>query len=118
MRAGHDFELNHPLNRGSDSASPVQAGEKSTTKRPRRDIHARARQNQSYFRLSRKLDGVQRHEMALNRTKFGYPQWIIMKQYQQLSRWLGRLDSNQGMPESKSGALPLGYAPTRLARPV
>ena len=27
--------------------------------------------------------------------------------------WLGRLDSNQGMPESKSGALPLGYAPTR-----
>ena len=25
--------------------------------------------------------------------------------------WLGRLDSNQGMPESKSGALPLGYAP-------
>src|SRR5712671_4267724 len=27
--------------------------------------------------------------------------------------WLGRLDSNQGMPESKSGALPLGYAPRR-----
>ena len=27
------------------------------------------------------------------------------------SGWLGRLDSNQGMPESKSGALPLGYAP-------
>src|SRR5690606_9616795 len=26
--------------------------------------------------------------------------------------WLGRLDSNQGMPESKSGALPLGYAPS------
>ncbi len=28
--------------------------------------------------------------------------------------WLGRLDSNQGMAESKSAALPLGYAPTRL----
>jgi hypothetical protein len=27
--------------------------------------------------------------------------------------WLGRLDSNQGMAESKSAALPLGYAPTR-----
>src|ERR1700755_1938783 len=26
--------------------------------------------------------------------------------------WLGRLDSNQGMAESKSAALPLGYAPT------
>src|ERR1700732_2592397 len=25
--------------------------------------------------------------------------------------WLGRLDSNLRMPESKSGALPLGYAP-------
>jgi hypothetical protein len=30
--------------------------------------------------------------------------------------WLGRLDSNQGMAESKSAALPLGYAPTRPAR--
>ncbi len=31
--------------------------------------------------------------------------------------WLGRLDSNQGMAESKSAALPLGYAPTvRLGR--
>ena len=26
--------------------------------------------------------------------------------------WLGRLDSNQGMAESKSAALPLGYAPS------
>ena len=25
--------------------------------------------------------------------------------------WLGRLDSNQRVPESKSGALPLGYNP-------
>ena len=28
--------------------------------------------------------------------------------------WLGRLDSNQGMAESKSAALPLGYAPKPL----
>ncbi len=28
-------------------------------------------------------------------------------------RWLGRQDSNLGMAESKSTALPLGYAPTR-----
>src|SRR5262245_26629279 len=33
------------------------------------------------------------------------------------ARWLGRQDSNLGMPESKSGALPLGYAPSR-SRPV
>src|SRR5215510_4255696 len=31
--------------------------------------------------------------------------------------WLGRQDSNLGMPESKSGALPLGYAPS-WSRPV
>ena len=30
--------------------------------------------------------------------------------------WLGRLDSNQGMAESKSAALPLGYAPTGPGR--
>jgi hypothetical protein len=29
--------------------------------------------------------------------------------------WLGCLDSNQGMPESKSGALPLGYSPKTLS---
>jgi hypothetical protein len=29
--------------------------------------------------------------------------------------WLGRQDSNLGMAESKSAALPLGYAPTSLA---
>ena len=28
-------------------------------------------------------------------------------------KWLGRLDSNQRMTESKSVALPLGYAPTK-----
>jgi hypothetical protein len=31
--------------------------------------------------------------------------------YQILSRWLGREDSNLRMAESKSAALPLGYAP-------
>jgi hypothetical protein len=29
-----------------------------------------------------------------------------------LNYWLGRQDSNLGMAESKSAALPLGYAPT------
>jgi hypothetical protein len=29
--------------------------------------------------------------------------------------WLGRQDSNLGMAESKSAALPLGYAPSRFA---
>ena len=28
-----------------------------------------------------------------------------------IKKWLGRLDSNQRMEESKSSALPLGYAP-------
>ena len=28
-----------------------------------------------------------------------------------IKNWLGRQDSNLGMPESKSGALPLGDAP-------
>jgi hypothetical protein len=31
--------------------------------------------------------------------------------------WLGRQDSNLGMAESKSAALPLGYAPFRPAAP-
>src|SRR6185437_2718865 len=31
--------------------------------------------------------------------------------------WLGRQDSNLGMAESKSAALPLGYAPPGRARP-
>ena len=34
-------------------------------------------------------------------------------QYQLLRRWLGRQDLNLGMAESKSAALPLGYAPKR-----
>jgi hypothetical protein len=39
-----------------------------------------------------------------------------------LKSWLGRQDSNLGMAESKSAALPLGYAPRRgrtiLGRPA
>jgi hypothetical protein len=31
--------------------------------------------------------------------------------------WLGRQDSNLGMAESKSAALPLGYAPTGTGEP-
>ena len=32
--------------------------------------------------------------------------------------WLGRQDSNLGMAESKSAALPLGYAPTNRNVPL
>jgi hypothetical protein len=35
-------------------------------------------------------------------------------QYQVLDNWLGREDSNLRMAESKSAALPLGYAPMPL----
>jgi hypothetical protein len=34
-----------------------------------------------------------------------------------MKRWLGRQDSNLGMAESKSAALPLGYAPTGAGEP-
>jgi hypothetical protein len=33
-----------------------------------------------------------------------------------LNKWLGYLDSNQGMTESKSVALPLGYSPMKMLR--
>jgi hypothetical protein len=36
---------------------------------------------------------------------------------QNMKRWLGRQDSNLGMAESKSAALPLGYAPTGAGEP-
>src|SRR5438067_8932649 len=41
----------------------------------------------------------------------------IVQRIQRVDSWLGRLDSNQGMAESKSAALPLGYAPTRWLAP-
>jgi hypothetical protein len=34
-----------------------------------------------------------------------------------MKQWLGRQDSNLGMAESKSAALPLGYAPTGTGEP-
>ncbi len=38
---------------------------------------------------------------------------IVEKISRDWTGWLGRQDSNLGMAESKSTALPLGYAPTR-----
>ncbi|GEM_PF-3690661 len=35
-----------------------------------------------------------------------------------INEWLGRLDSNQGMPVPKTGALPLGYAPTNRIKEI
>jgi hypothetical protein len=46
------------------------------------------------------------------RAKFEGAKRIFSMQYQLLSCWLGRQDSNLGMAESKSAALPLGYAPS------
>jgi hypothetical protein len=42
--------------------------------------------------------------------------WRIGENEERLSEinWLGREDSNLRMAESKSAALPLGYAPSRL----
>jgi hypothetical protein len=37
-------------------------------------------------------------------------------QYQVRNNWLGREDSNLRMAESKSAALPLGYAPAERVR--
>ena len=34
-----------------------------------------------------------------------------------MKQWLGRQDLNLGMAESKSAALPLGYAPTGAGEP-
>src|SRR5882757_2539835 len=50
--------------------------------------------------------------------RMGFPAWAKMLCFQRVTKgWLGRLDSNQGMAESKSAALPLGYAPTRWLAP-
>jgi hypothetical protein len=38
----------------------------------------------------------------------------IWKFFREGKRWLGRQDSNLGMPVPKTGALPLGDAPTTL----
>lgn len=35
-----------------------------------------------------------------------------------IEKWLGRLDSNQGMAVPKTAALPLGYAPTNQTEAI
>jgi hypothetical protein len=50
---------------------------------------------------------MQREKPAENSAKFERPIITITVLYQYLSRWLGRLDSNQGMAESKSTELAL-----------
>ena len=54
---------------------------------------------------------------ALCHRQTGLRVWPKNPSPQGLKGWLGRLDSNQGMAESKSAALPLGYAPTGTGRP-
>ncbi len=44
-----------------------------------------------------------------------FESWL-MKLFTNCEKWLGRQDSNLGMPESKSGALPLGDAPSQEER--
>src|ERR1700674_4101460 len=44
-------------------------------------------------------------------TEYQLNHWYGIK-----NRWLGRQDSNLGMAESKSAALPLGYAPSPAPR--
>ena len=74
-----------------------------------RQSGARQREKTSPWRISLSSEG---QNVAQNRAKVALHKRQILMQYQLLSRWLGRLDSNQGMAESKSAALPLGYAPT------
>jgi hypothetical protein len=50
-------------------------------------------------------------KVAQNRAKSGFSKTQIIMRYQWFGRWLGREDSNLRMAESKSAALPLGYAP-------
>ena len=42
-------------------------------------------------------------------------QLSYVAKYYHILRWLGYLDSNQGMPVSKTGALPLGDTPMTVA---
>ncbi len=42
-------------------------------------------------------------------------QLSYVARYYHILRWLGYLDSNQGMPVSKTGALPLGDTPMTVA---
>ena len=64
----------------------------------------------------RKLDSLVFTNRRLNGKKPDYSlrsPFDLMVNRPTPASWLGRQDSNLGMPESKSGALPLGDAPTR-----
>jgi hypothetical protein len=63
--------------------------------------------------VARKLDRLRLKKLVKNDRKFGRQTGQLTgREVAKLSiYWLGRLDSNQGMAESKSAALPLGYAP-------
>ena len=62
-----------------------------------------------------KITNLKRHGMIFYRANKHSDNTYIAKMGRFLilkNLWLGRLDSNQGMPVPKTGALPLGYAPT------
>jgi hypothetical protein len=83
----------------------------------RREIFARADRETTSASVSRK-NSIECNAVkaAINRAKFSPLKTAIINLYQTLGGWLGRLDSNQGMAESKSAALPLGYAPMPTGR--
>ena len=54
---------------------------------------------------------LQTHEGGTNLRKFRTFSSIRKNPRRDYTVWLGRKESNLRMPESKSGALPLGYAP-------
>ena len=64
------------------------------------------------IRLWRKLDSRARKKPAPNGDEIDSPREQKQLRYQLVIRWLGREDSNLRMAESKSAALPLGYAPS------
>ena len=78
--------------------------EKSTTKCPPRDFHRHVRRESSHIRLC----GMTAQAMPADSPHPAMGRKILRYQY---VTWLGRQDSNLGMAESKSAALPLGYAP-------
>ena len=59
-------------------------------------------------RISRLRDWFSGANVLKCREHFRHPE----VRYGDRTGWLGRQDSNLGMAESKSAALPLGYAPT------
>ncbi len=53
--------------------------------------------------------------LTLSQRSLRFESWL-MEMFTNWGKWLGRQDSNLGMPESKSGALPLGDAPLHEER--